>query len=428
MENPTISRRGFLKSTAASTGAIMLGGLASSMVMGANERLRVGVIGCGNQGTGHLHSLVHRSAADNIQVVSACDVFQRRATRAKSICQGDVYLDYRRMLDRKDIDAVLIATPDHWHAKLTIEAMESGKHVYCEKPMTHTIEQALAVRDAARRYGKVFQVGPNATASDVFWKARDAIKAGRIGKVTWAQGAYCRNSRVCAFNGPPFEIDPNVGPDKTGENFVDWDMWLGWKWGLAPHIPWNPEHFFRFRKYWAYSGGVATDLLFHKLAPLLMAISGPDGEYPLRVNASGGIYVEKDGRDIPDTFLVTIDYPSEWSAFLVSTLTNNEGITDRIYGKYGSMELTDAPHLKFNGEYKTEFQARNGGKDEAHLALEPRRDLEGNWIDSIRGLGPVHCNGELGTTTLVAIQMAVDAYRQRKTLAWDSKSEKVIPA
>jgi predicted dehydrogenase len=428
MQNPGVSRRSFIKSTTVAAGAVALGGLIPSKVLGANDRVRIGVIGCGNMGTGHLHSLVNRSEADNLQVVGVCDVFQKRATRAQGITKAEACTDYRRLLERSDIDAILIATPDHWHSKLTIDAMKAGKHVYCEKPMTHSIDQALEVRNAARRYKKILQVGPNATASDSYWKAHEAIKQGRIGKVTWAQACYNRNSQVCGFNGPPFEIDPAAGPDKTGENHIDWDMWLGWKWGLAPKIPWNPEHFFRFRKYWPYSGGVATDLLYHKLAPLLLAVSGPNGEYPLRVNANGGVYIEKDGRDIPDTFLMTVDYPSEWSVFLVSTLTNNDGIPDRIYGKHGTLELSGEPVLKFNGEFKEQFKAKNDGKEEARLALEPRRDLEGNWVDAIRGKGAVHCNVDLGTTTLVAIQMAVDSYRQHKTLRWDAHKEKVVAA
>src|SRR5437660_12525627 len=151
-------------------------------------------------------------------------------------------------------------------------------------------------------------------------------------------------------------------------------MWLGHKWGLAPKITWNPEHFFRFRKYWPYNGGVATDLLYHKLAPLLIAIAGPNGAYPLRVNASGGLYVEKDGRDIPDTFLMTADYPQEFTIFLVSTLTNDAGIPDRIYGKNGTIDVGGEPLLKANGDMVPEFKAKNEGKDEARIPIEQRRD------------------------------------------------------
>ena len=426
MNTPVTSRRNFIKtSTLATAGALGFSRASYSAIPGANERIRFAVIGCGGMGTNHLHSLVKRSDADNIKVVAVSDVYQRRLNRANKICGGDSYPDYRKLLEQNDIDAVLIATPDHWHAKISIDAMDSGKHVYVEKPMTHTVEQALAVREAVKRTGKVLQVGPNGTSNDSYWKAHDAIRNGRIGKVTWAQGSYNRNARVCLFNEHQ-KIDPTAGPDKTGEDYIDWDMWLGHKWGLAPKIDWNPEHFFRFRKYFPYNGGVATDLLYHKLAPLLIAIAGPNGEYPSRVNANGGLYVEKDGREIPDTFIMTADYPSEWSLLLVSTLTNDAGLSDRIYGKYGTMDLGGEPLLRFNGDFKPEFNSKNESKDEMRIPIEQRRDLEGNFIDVLRGNGTLACNAELGCATMVAIKMAVESYRQRKTMLWDAAKQTVV--
>jgi hypothetical protein len=123
---------------------------------------------------------------------------------------------------------------------------------------------------------------------------------------------------------------------------------------------------------------------------------------------------------------MTVDYPSEWSLFLVSTLTNDAGIPDRIYGKYGTMELGGEPSLKWNGDFKDEFKAKNDGKEEARMALETRRDLENNWIDAMRGKGEVQCNVDLGCSTMVAIKMAVESYRQRKTMLWDAKKEQVV--
>src|SRR5437588_4373661 len=386
-----MSRRDFIKTTAATAGSMAVAGLTTAKVLGANDRVNMGVIGVGGMGTGHVGSLVKRGDKDNVKVLAVCDVYKRRVTRAQNICKSEGYLDYRKLLDRKDIDAVLIATPDHWHAKLSIDAIDAGKHVYVEKPMTHTVDQAIELRDAVRRYKRVLQVGPNGTGHDGYWRANEAIKAGRIGKVTWAHASYNRNARICLFNTHQ-KIDHTAGPDKNGEDYIDWDMWLGYKWGLAPKIDWNPEHFFRFRKYWPYNGGVATDLLYHKLAPLLLAIAGPDGEYPWRVNASGGLYIEKDGRDIPDTFLMTVDYPSEFSLFLVSTLTNDAGIPARIYGKYGTMELGGEPLLRFNGDFKPEFKDKNASKEEARVPVKPRRDMEGNFLDVLRGTGTLNCN------------------------------------
>ena len=427
MHRQTLSRRQFVKTSALGVGAVSLASVIPAGAIGANDRIRVGVIGCGGQGTGHVHSLVGKSEAENIQVVAVSDVYQRRANRAKEICKGEGYLDYRKLLERPDVDAVLIATPDHWHGKISIDALAAGKHVYCEKPLTHTVEQALQVRDAVKRYRKVFQVGPNGTANDSYWKAHEAIAAGRIGKTTWACGSYNRNARTCLFNAHQ-RIDPTAGPDKAGDDYINWDMWLGHEWGLAPRIPWTPEHFFRFRKYWPYNGGVATDLLYHKLAPLLIAVAGANGEYPRRVDACGGLYIEKDGRDIPDTFLLTAEYPTDWSIFLVSTLTNDAGIPDRVFGKYGTMDLGGDVRMKFNGEFMNEFMAKNGGKEDAVIPVEPRRDLEGNWIDAMRGKGAVYCNVDLGCATMVAIKMAVESYRQRKAMLWDAEKEKVVTA
>jgi predicted dehydrogenase len=419
------SRRTFLKVAASACAAATI---IPSNAFGANDRLTFGVVGVGGQGTGHVNRLMERVDADNIRVAAVADVYQRRVTRAKDICKGDGYLDYRKMLERNDIDAILIATSDHWHAKIAIDALEAGKHVYVEKPMTHTIPQALKLRDAVRKTGKVLQVGPQATGDDCYWKAHEAIQAGRIGKPTWAQASYNRNARVCLFNEHQ-KIDPTAGPDKTGEDFIDWNFWLGYKWDLAPKIPWTPDHFFRFRKYWPYSGGVATDLLYHKLAPLLIALAGSNGAYPKRVNASGGLYIEKDGRDIPDTFLMTVDYPDEYSVFLVSTLTNDMPVPDRVYGKYGTMDLGGSVKLNPNGEFAKDFQEKNNGEGKASIETAERRDIVGNFIDVVRGKEKtLYCNAELGAATMVAIKMAVDSYRFSKTLQWDAKKEKVIGA
>ena len=263
-----LSRREFLKTSAVSGGIATVGRLASSRVLGANDRLNFGFIGVGNMGTHHLQRFMERTEEENVRCIAVCDVYRKRVSRAVDISKAEGYLDYRKLLERKDVDAVLVATPDHWHSEMAVNALEAGKHVYLEKPMTLTIEQALEVRDAVKRYGRVLQVGVNDTAKDVFRQARQAIQSGRIGEVTWAQASYNRNARRCLFNAAPFEIEASAGPRAMGDDYIDWDMWLGHEFGLAPRIPFNAEHFFRFRKYWSYSGGVATDLLYHRLAPL----------------------------------------------------------------------------------------------------------------------------------------------------------------
>ncbi|UCF36768.1 MAG: Gfo/Idh/MocA family oxidoreductase [Acidobacteriota bacterium] len=427
------TRREFFKTSA--VGAGVLAAASRSRVLGANDRINVGIIGVGGMGMGHLRALVERADDYKCNVVAVCDVYRRRLNRAKEICGGDGYEDYRELLARPDIDAVWIVTPDHWHSKMSIDAMAAGKHVYCEKPMTLTVEQAFEVQAAVKEYGKVFQVGPNRTADDRFWKAQEFIKAGKLGKVTWAQGGYNRNVRGGAFN-EWFQIDETAGPDKTGDDHINWEMWLGTEWKLAPEINWNPEHYFRFRKYWPYNGGVATDLLYHMLAPLLISIAGNNGEFPHRVNANGGLYLLKDGRDIPDVFLMNIDYSSEFTVNLTSVLTNNTPVPTRIYGQYGTIDIDpDADRagqvgggikVSGNGDFVKEFREKNGGYSQLTIPTDERPDLRGNFLNCIRDGGTPFCNVDLGTATMVGIKLGVESYRQSKTMIWDAENRKVV--
>jgi predicted dehydrogenase len=457
-------RRTFIKAAAAAgAGLAFMPAASYARILGANGRINIGVIGTGGMGTSHLNSLVRRREADNILVTRVCDVYRRRLNNAAKIAvengaptdaaggKGPGTMEYREVIDDRGVDAVLIATPDHWHVKMAIEAMENGKDVYVEKPLSHTIEQALACRDAVRRTKRVLQVGPQGTSADGYYKARDLIGAGRIGKVTWSQAAYCRNSTGGQFN---WGIDPDAGPDapRDSDGYVWWDRWLGHEHGLAPKIPWNADHFFRFRKYFAYNGGVATDLLYHRLAPLLIAITGMNGEYPKRVVASGGRFLEKDERDIPDTFMMMVDYPSEHTIVLASVMTNDVGLDTIIRGQHATMYFGGGSDTGNSGSLRIreqeawhrQFRANNPdrvtvstrknskGEDEVdprpgaaeyEVKVEGRRDHMGNFFDAIRESAPLACNVELGCSTMVAIKMGVEAYRQDKVMLWDAQRE-----
>jgi predicted dehydrogenase len=437
MRERSQSRRTFLKTAAVSAGALGIGGLIPSRVLGANDRVNFGLIGCGGMGTGHLKSLLGRSKDDNIALGAVCDVFQRRLSNAGKLCQDAGFealqtMDFRKVLDNKDIDAVLIATPDHWHSKLSIDAMDAGKHVYCEKPLTLTCEQAIEVRDAVRKYKKVLQVGPQRTAQNRWYNAQEIIRGGRVGKITWAQGSWNRNNRGGDVFGTSSNRDDPVGPHATGEDYIDWDMWLGHKWGLATRIPWTPNRFFYFRGYWDYNGGVATDLLYHFLAPILLAVVGENGEYPHRVSAGGGLFDNADGREVPDVFMMTVDYPSKFTVYLESTVTNEFSHPPRLYGRFGTMELAEnTSHIAMTctEAYKDKFREMNDGVEQ--LIVQPtgkHRDVAGNFIDVIRQGGALNCNVDLGATTMVAIKMGVEAYRQSKTFLWDSGKERMVTA
>lgn len=441
----SVDRRTFLRGAVAASSLGWMPAVSRARVPGAARRLALGVIGTGGMGTSHLHGLVGRRDADDVEVIRVCDVYRRRLDAAVGLIGGGAdagTMEYREVIDDPDVDAVLIATPDHWHVKIAIEAMEAGKDVYCEKPLSHTIPQAIDCRDAVRRTGRVLQVGPQGTSEGRWWAARDAIARNRIGKPAWSQGAYCRNSRGGQFN---WRIDPDAGPTapRDAPGYVWWDRWLGAEWGLAESIPWDADRFFRFRKYFAYNGGVATDLLYHKLAPLLLALTGPTGEYPRRVVAAGGIYVEKDERDIPDTFMMTADYPSEHTIVLVSIMTNDVGIDDVLRGRHGTMTFEGgAPVLREQGTWWREFREANGlplpsegaepdpkvGAAVARLDVPARRDHMGNFLDAIRDGARLACDVELGCATMVAIKMAVESYRQDKVMLWDAAAEVARPA
>jgi predicted dehydrogenase len=432
-------------------------------------------------GSGHVESIVNRRDSDNLAITRVCDVYRRRLNnniRRIEGNDGSGTMEYREIIDDPDVDAVLIATPDHWHTKIAIEAMEAGKDVYCEKPLSLTIEQAIECRDAVKRTGRVFQAGPQRTSDSRFWQARDAIARNRIGKVCWSQGSYCRNSREGQFNWP---IDPDASPTAPpdSDGYIWWDRWLGAEYGLAESIPWNPDHFFRFRKYWAYNGGVATDLLYHILAPLLLAINGPDGQYPRKVVASGGKYIEKDQRDIPDTFMMMVDYPppNEHTVVLVSVMTNDGGLDTIIRGQHGTITFPDgAIELREQGTWWPEFRKTNKdlapppppspapttapdgatvsnakasptsgwfmernekgeekpvpspGQATCRIRAPRDRDHLGRFIGAIRGECEVSCNVDLACSTMVAIKMAVESYRQDKALVWDAEKQTVVGA
>ncbi len=435
-----VSRRTFLKSAAFAAPMLAMPAASWARIAGSLDRINIGSIGTGGMGTAHLDSLVKKSEKENIKVQMVCDVYRRRLNNSVKMIGGSEssgVMEYERVLDNKDINAVIIATPDHWHTKIAIDAMHAGKDVYCEKPLSHTIEQAIECRDAVRKTGRVLQVGPQRTSENRWWKAGEAIKAGRIGPVVWSQGSYCRNSREGQFNWP---IDPGTGPQNppTSDKYVDWERWLGVKYGLAPQIPYNEDHFFRFRKYYAYNGGVATDLMYHWLSPLLLAIHGPNGAYPRRVMSGGGQYIEKDGRDIADTMLLTADYDTH-SVFLSSVMVNDVGVPEMIRGQKGQMEPSGGGwKVTEQGTWKDEFRAANKDvlknppeKGNASFTIDADgdkdgRDHENNWLDAIRGKAKPNCNVELGCAVMVAIKMGVESYRQSKVFTWDSKAEKAV--
>jgi predicted dehydrogenase len=408
-----VNRRDFLKEMGTALGTIAAVNVVPSKVFGANDRIRIGVIGCGGMGTAHLRGLVgmSKSGEENIEVVAVCDIYEPRKARAEKISGAKVFHDYRELLELKDVDVVWIATPDHWHAKMAIDAMEAGKDIYLEKPMTHTWQEAKEVFRTAKRTGRIVQVGSQWCSEPKWKKANELIRAGEIGKVVWAQTSYCRNSREGEWNYP---IDKEASPQN-----LDWDMWLGWKFGLAPKRPFDPERYFRWRKYWDYSGGIATDLFPHVLHTLLTAI-GP--EFPRRVVAGGGIYVHKD-REVPDTFHMIADYPGEYSVVVLSSMANEKGVSTMIRGHEATMYL-DGQNISIEPERIAT------GKEQKTVELPPVPDLlkehHKDFLRCVRERKEPNCPVDLAYKVMVAVDMAVLSYREGKVKMFDPAKEEMI--
>ncbi|MFB3829950.1 MAG: Gfo/Idh/MocA family protein [Bryobacteraceae bacterium] len=279
------TRREFLEVTAAASAPIPR--------TGPNDRIRVATIGVGGMGSGDTR---YALAVPGVELAGVCDIYDGRLARAREVWKGGIFTtrDYREVLARKDVDAVIIATPDHWHSQIAVEALGAGKHVYCEKPMVQRVEDGAGVVQAQERAGRVFQVGSQYVSSLVYAKARELYRAGAIGELNMVEGWLDRNTAIGAWQ---YSIPPDASPAN-----IDWDRFLG----RAPKRPFEPIRLFRWRNYNDYGTGVAGDLFVHLLSGLHF-VTGSNG--PVRVMATGGLRYWKDGRDAPDVMLAMMDYP-----------------------------------------------------------------------------------------------------------------------
>jgi predicted dehydrogenase len=418
-----LSRRDFIKSTGVTAaglaaGALFEGGVSTRAgvpsrghVIGANDRINYGVIGVGGMGGGHLKILKEFSVTENIAVLSVCDVFQKRrlaAQTAAGIPESQAFSDYRRVLDNKEIDVVVIATPDHWHARIAIEAMEAGKHIYVEKPMTRTLEEAFKVRAAATETGRLVQVGAHGCSDPKWHKAREVVQSGRLGRILWAQGSYCRNN-------PKGEWNYGIDPDAT-EQTVDWKAWLG----STPKRSWSPERYFRWRKYWDYANGIIGDLWPHRLHPLILALG--ISEFPKSVTCIGGILCDSDKgngepRDVADTTMVMVEFPSGAMIHLAGSTVNERGIEDVIRGQkanllFGGGKVQIQPERPFVDEIeaKDETPPDSGESHAKH---------QKNFIDALRNNKAPNCDIELGVRVQTIVSMAEQSYRKGKMVHFD---------
>jgi predicted dehydrogenase len=423
------NRRDFVRTAVGAgvaLGARLVPAATKARVLGANDRIGVGFIGVGGRGTSLLREAMRlQESGGGIQILGVCDVYEKRKKAAAALCKGDGYLDYRELLNRNDIDAVIIATPDHWHARNAIDAMERGKDVYLEKPMTHTVDEAREVHETAMRTKRILQVGSQTTSSDQWWKARKAIADGMIGKLIMSQGSYHRNSTGGEWN---YKIDPEAGPNGTGENYIDWKMWLG----PAPNRPYNADRFFRFRKYWDYSGGIATDLFYHVMAPL--NICWGEAQFPYRVSGNGGVYIFKDEREVPDTFTLTADYAAGHTLVLSSSMANSTHIPGLIRGHEGTLMMVPGGQFEGRVDHITVTPERiikdewvkKWGSDEVKLMTEKRPSHMENFFTCMRTREKPVLDSLTGYKALATIAMSVQSYREGRVLYFDEQKQKVV--
>jgi predicted dehydrogenase len=400
------------------------GAWAAARVLGANDRINIGLIGIGTRGGYHLEACLRRQQARaDVQVVAVCDVYRKRLGKAAEKAAGaKTYLHHQELLERSDIDAIFIATPDHWHAPITLAAVAAGKDVYVEKPMTHTLEEAREVFHRARESKRVVQVGVQGTSWTRWHKVRELVESGALGQVVAAQGTYSRNDPSGDWNWP---IDPEAGPQGAGENYIDWQQWLG----AAQPRAFDADRFFRFRKYWDYSGGIATDLHYHIVAPLHLALGN---QHPTRVVGMGGLWVYHDGREVPDTFLDSADYPAKYTITVQSSQVNEVGPVTMLRGTKATLLMGDEwegpqsrqfNHAQIVAEkpYRDEF-VRKWGKEEViipNLGNEGDDKHVDNFFDCVRSRQEPNCGVSLGYTTMTHIALAVRSYREGRMFHFD---------
>lgn len=422
------TRRSFIKKTATLAAAVSATGILktpvygqsqapSANVTGANNRLIIGQIGCGSQGHTHLKLVQANATENNVAYGAVCDLYQKRlddAKQAVNLKDADAYRDHRKLLERKDIDAVIIATVDNWHADVAIDALQAGKHVYGEKPMTRYIAEGFAVYDEVKKTGKVFQCGSQYTTDPMIHKAAEWIKAGKLGPLVWAQAAYCRNNKTNSEWTYPIEPEAN-------EQTVDWARWQG----RAPKIPWNPEHFFCWHKYYAYNSGILGNLLSHRFMPMMIATGNP--EFPRRVCCTGTRKVSTD-REVTDTTHVLAEFPSGLTYVIVGTTVNEQGFPDIIRGRQATLYFSASQNkveLKPERPFADELDAEEFN-DPAPIGKIER--LEKDFFDCIRHGGIPACNVDVAVRANTTLGLAEMAERMGLTLYFDEKTRAIKTA
>jgi len=339
MKRYRFSRREFLQTTAGAAGAtlatnaVLLNSepLFASQSVAASDRVRFGIVGVGMEGSNLLSTAIQ---FPGVECIAASDLYDGRHELAREITGKPIPTTrrYQQLLDNKEIDAIIVAVPDHWHKQVVVDAIEAGKDVYCEKPFSHTPADGLALVAAAKKSDRIVMVGAQRTSSVLCAKAKELYDQGAIGPLSLVEATLGRNDPTGAWEYPP-------PPDLSPEN-LDWDTWLG----TAPKKPFDPLAFARWRCWKEYGTGVAGDLLVHLISGM-QAVLGIN-EIPQRVSAFGGIYRWKDGRNMPDVHAALFEYANV-PVYMRLTLDTESSEVTRFMGSKGIIELSEPAGIAF---------------------------------------------------------------------------------
>ena len=385
------TRRTFLKQ-AAITAAVLA--YPPSKVLGANDRVRVGMIGVGDRGNDLLDQVVK---VPNVDLVAMADIYSRRRDQAKSkVPNIQTFDDYRRLLDLKDLDGIVVASPLHTHARHFIDTLAAGKDLYAEKTMTWSIPEAEKCLSAAKSSDRIVQIGLQHESSGALVDARQLIKDGAVGKVTHVESWMSRNTP----HGKGQWVRP-VPSDCTPQN-VDWNAFLSGR----PNRPFDGFKLINWRLFWEFSGGNCAENMVHQIAWIISALDLP---LPSAAYMSGGVFSEKDGREVPDTIAVTLDFPKDIVVTWQSTFSNRHyELGDRILGSDGTIEH----HFEEPIQYWPEKTNRSNGQ--AMQGKTPDVDHMKNWIDCVRSRRRPNAPVELGYASAIAVHMANLSYKKKQ--------------
>lgn len=435
MDQSPINRRDFLKTSGTTAiAASAIAGLATAPALGAgnsNEAIRIGFIGPGGRGFGaHVKKLVQlKKDGKNIELIAVADVYSehrdRTANYIKKELGNDVakYTDYRDMIEKEKLDAVAIGTPDHWHAKQTIDSMNAGLNVYCEKPMTKKVEEALAVVDAWKKTGKIMQVGVQSTSLPVWDDVRARLQDGQLGKVLQFQTEYFRNSSMGQWR--YYALKKEMNPTN-----IDWKLWLGVDDGLAEYQPFDRAVYAQWRRFWPFGSGMYTDLFVHRTTSMLKATGL---RFPGRVVGAGGLYLEYDGRDVPDVATVAADFNEGVQGLINATMCNQETrIKQIIRGHNGSFVfgngegfdgydfIPERPQVTRDSSLKQQRIDVAQIKDTTYAHFK-------NWIEAMEANDQSKCNNppDLGAAAIAVVNLGSNSYRHGKVYHFDGETGQI---